>query len=187
MESILFLDVSKAATAFAFGRPDQVPVTGLQSFAQTTPDAVWLKASAWISETLKVFAPDIVGIEAKIMSTGNAGMNTNAATQEVLWGLQTIFRTFTLAKLGKPARLVAASTARKVLTGRGTYAKGEAKDAVMRECVTRGWLSLETVQPDKADALAGWCAVAADQIPMLAHGRAPKAKSKPHFNGHEAI
>ncbi len=171
MESILALDVSKAATAFAFGRPDQVPVTGLQSFTQTTPDAVWLKASAWISETLKVFAPDIVAIEAKIMSTGNAGMHTNAATQEVLWGLQTIFRTFTLAKLGKPALLIPSATARKVLTGKGSYPKGEAKDAVMRECVARGWLTLETAQPDKADALAVWACVAAEQMPMLAHGR----------------
>jgi hypothetical protein len=185
MESILALDVSKTATAFAFGRPDQVPVTGLQSFVQTMPDAVWLKASAWISEQLKVFAPDIVAIEAKIMSTGNAGMHTNAATQEVLWGLQTIFRTFVLAKLGKPALLIPSSTARKVLTGRGTYPTGEAKPAVQAECLRRGWLTLETMQGDKADALAVWCAVAADQIPMLAHGRAPKAK--PHFNGQEAF
>lgn len=132
MLSILALDVSKTATAFAFGRPDQEPVTGLQGFTQTTPDAVWLKASAWISDQLKVFAPDIVAIEAKIASTGNAGMHTNAATQEVLWGLQTIFRTFVLAKLGKPALLIPSSTARKVLTGRGSYPKGEAKDAVIR-------------------------------------------------------
>lgn len=181
MLSILTLDVSKAATAFAFGRPDQEPVTGLQTFVQSTPDAVWLKASAWISEQLRVMAPDIVAIEAKIMSTGNAGMHTNAETQEVLWGLQTIFRTFVLAKLGKPARLVPASSARKSLVGRGTFPKGEAKDAVMAECRRRGWLTLDTLQPDKADALAVWCHVAAEQVPMLAHGRAPKAKAKSHF------
>lgn len=175
MLSILALDVSKAATAFAFGRPDQHPVTGLQTFAQTSPDAVWLKASAWISEQLKVFSPDIVAIEAKIMSTGNAGMTTNAATQEVLWGLQTIFRTFVLAKLGKPALLIPSSTARKVLTGRGTFPKGEAKDAVMRECMDRGWLDPETVQPDKADALAVWACVAAEQLPMLKHGAPRRA------------
>lgn len=187
MLSILALDVSKAATAFAFGRPDQVPITGLMSFAQTTPDAVWLKASAWISEQLKVMQPDIVAIEAKIMSTGNAGVNTNAATQEVLWGLQTIFRTFALARLGKPALLIPASTARKSLTGRGTYAKGEAKDAVMAEVVRRGWMTVESVQPDKADALAVWLHVASQQIPMLAHGRSPKAKAKPHFSTQEAF
>lgn len=182
MLSILALDVSKAATAFAFGRPDQVPVTGLQSFVASSSDSTWLKASSWISETLKVFRPDIVAIEAKIMSTGNAGMHTNAATQEVLWGLQTIFRTFTLAKLGKPALLVPASSARKTLTGKGTYAKGEAKDAVQAECLARGWLTIETMQADKADALAVFCHVAAEQIPMLAHGRAPKAKAKSHFS-----
>jgi Holliday junction resolvasome RuvABC endonuclease subunit len=178
MNSILALDVSKAATAFAFARPDQEPVTGLMTFGQNSSDAVWLRASAWISQQLKVMQPDIVAIEAKIASTGNAGMHTNAATQEVLWGLQTIFRTFTLAKLGRPALLVPASSARKTLTGRGSYAKGEAKDAVMAECRRRGWLTLETLQPDKADALAVWCHVAAEQMPMLAHGKPRKIKGE---------
>jgi Holliday junction resolvasome RuvABC endonuclease subunit len=179
LQSILALDVSKTATAFAFGTPDQVPVTGLQPFTGATADDVWLKASAWINGQLAVMHPDIVAIEAKIMSTGNAGMHTNAETQEILWGLQTIFRTFVLGKTKKPALLIASSTARKTLTGRGTFPKGEAKDAVGRECMRRGWLTPETLQHDKADALAVWCHVAAEQNPDLRFGRAKAANVIP--------
>ena len=34
---------------------------------------------------------------------------------------------------------------------------------------------VETLQPDKADSLAVWCHVAAEQMPMLAHGKPRKA------------
>src|SRR5690606_4804198 len=100
----------------------------------------------------------------------SGGGNTNPASQAMLLGLQGALRGVVVLKLPTPAVLVSSATARKTFTGRGTYPSGEAKDAVMAECRRRGWLDLDTLQPDRADAVCLWAHMAAQQIPMLAHG-----------------
>lgn len=178
MRSILALDVSKRGTGFAFGRPDQKPVTGIVVFPGLSSEEVWRNASIWINGQLKVFDPDELGIEMKIQSSGHSGFQTDAETQDLLGGLQAIIRTFWFNRSGRPADRIPSQTARKTLCGRGQFEKGTAKDHVQAEVVRRGWMSLEDMQPDKADALAVWCHMAAQQIPELAFNP-PKRKPAP--------
>lgn len=181
MKSILALDVSKSCTGWAYGLPDSKPVSGVERFAREggTDDEAFGRALVWLTQQIGVMSPAIVAIEAPIKASG--GGNTNPASQAMLLGLQGVLRAVVALKLPAPAVLVATATARKTFTGRGVYASGEAKDAVQRECLARQWLTLDDLQADRADALCLFGHMAAQQIPMLAHGRAPKAKSKPHF------
>jgi Holliday junction resolvasome RuvABC endonuclease subunit len=181
MKSILALDVSSRCTGWAFGLPGETPVSGIVEWRKDgdTDDDVFRRGLVWLSQQMTALSPEIVAIEAAIMSSG--GGRTNPASQGMLLGLQGVLRAVVKAKLPGRAQLVASSTARKTFTGRGSYSEGEAKPAVQAEVARRGWLSIEDMQADRADALCLWGHMAAQQIPMLAHGRPPKAKSKPHF------
>ena len=171
MKSILALDISKSACGWAYGFPDMVPTSGVTPFGKntTTDDEVWRNALVWMNDQITVLSPQIVAIEAPIMSSapGQGGF-TNPQSQAVLWGLQAVIRTVVKARLPGAAMLVNVASARKVFTGRGTYGKGEAKDAVQQEAIRRGWLSLTNVQADRADALCVWTYAAAQQLPSLA-------------------
>jgi Holliday junction resolvasome RuvABC endonuclease subunit len=171
MRSILALDVSKSACGYAFGIPGDRPISGVATFgkASHTDDETWRNAMVWLNEQMTFHRPDIVAIEAAIMSSapGQGGF-TNPQSQALLLGLQAVLRTVVKARLSGAAHLVAASSARKTFTGRGTYGKGEAKHAVQAEAVRRGWLTVETMDPDRADALAVWCHEAAQQLPEVA-------------------
>lgn len=168
VKSILALDVSKSACGWAFGLPNAVPVSGVQQIGRSdaTEDEVWRNGMVWLNQQMTVLAPDEVAIEAAIMSSG--GGFTNPASQALLLGLQAVMRTVVKARLPGRAVMVATSSARKVLTGRGTYPTGEAKPAVQQECLRRGWLTLESMQADRADAIAVWAHQAALQLPELA-------------------
>lgn len=183
MQSILALDVSKNATGWAFGLPGEDPISGIASMGSgsSTDDEVWRNGMVWLNDRISFFQPKIVAIEAAIMSSapGQGGF-TNPQSQALLVGLQAVLRTVVKARLPGAAMLVAASTARKTFTGKGTYPKGEAKDAVMMECRRRLWLSLDDMQPDRADALCLWCHVASLQMPELAHGK-PKKSNVVHL------
>lgn len=167
-KSILALDISKSALGWAFGFPGDVPRSGVHQLGSVdaTEDEVWRNGMVWLNQQMSVLAPDEVAMEAAILTSG--GGFTNPQSQALLLGLQAVMRTVVKARLPGRAVLVASSTARKALTGRGTYPAGEAKDAVQAECVRRGWLNFETMQPDRADALAVWCARASQQLPELA-------------------
>jgi hypothetical protein len=175
MKSILALDVSKSCTGWAYGLPESAPVSGVERFAREggTEDEAFGRALVWLTQAIGTMSPAIVAIEAPIKASG--GGNTNPASQAMLLGLQGVLRAVVALKLPTPAVLVASSTARKTFTGRGSYPAGEAKDAVMAECRRRGWLDLDTLQPDRADAVCLWAHMAAQQIPMLAHGRPRRA------------
>lgn len=168
MRSILALDVSARACGWAFGLPGDKPVSGVERFTRDgdTPDEAFVRAVVWLNGQMKVLGPAIVAIEAPILTSG--GGFTNPHTADLLQGIIHGFRFAVKARLPGRAVLVAASTVRKTFTGKGSYAKGEAKDAVMAECLRRGWLDTETMQPDKADALALWGHMAAQQVPELA-------------------
>lgn len=182
MQSILALDVSKTATGWAFGLPGEVPTSGIATFGSPThtDDEVWRNGMVWLNERISFFQPKIIAIEAAIMSSapGQGGF-TNPKSQALLVGLQAVLRTVVKARLPGAAMLIAASTARKTFTGKGTYAKGEAKDAVMMECRRRGWLTIENLQPDRADAICLWTHVAALQLPELAfHSSKPRRRAQ---------
>ncbi len=180
MRSILALDVSKTACGWAYGLPGDKPLSGVTTFGgnTATDDEVWRNGMVWLNERMAFFKPDIVAIEAAIMSSapGQGGF-TNPYSQALLLGLQAVLRTVVKARLPGAAVLVAPSTARKTFCGRGQFAKGEAKPAVQQEAVRRGWLDHVSLDPDKADALCLWCHVAAQQLPDLAFN--PKRRPAP--------
>ena len=174
--SILALDISKSALGWAFGLPDQKPISGVFQVGSVdaTEDEVWRNGMVWLNQQMTVLQPGEVAMEAAILTSG--GGFTNPKSQALLLGLQAVMRTVIKARMPGRAVLVASSTARKVLTGRGTFPAGEAKDAVQAECLRRGWLDAESLQADKADALAVWCARAAVQIPELAFNQPKRVK-----------
>lgn len=174
MRSILALDVSKSACGWAFGFPGDVPTSGIVRFGAPggTEDEAWVDALKWANLNIAVMAPDIVAIEAAILSSapGQGGF-TNPQSQMTLWGLQAVLRTVVKARLPGRAQLVNVASARKLFTGKGQYRKGEAKAAVQDECMRRGWLDAVSMSPDRADALCVWCFAAARQRPELAFSR----------------
>lgn len=178
--SILALDVSKSACGWAFGSPDATPLSGVVRFGEPHHHygRVAAMASRWLLDMCAMHSPDIIALEAAWM--GNGGHS--AETAALLIKLQGLVQQIAWIKTGREAQIVASSTTALKFTGKGRYDKDERKPAIQRETLARGWLTLETMDADRADALAVFCAVASDQIPMLAHGRAPKAKAKPHFS-----
>lgn len=179
MKTILALDVSARATGWAYGAADEVPTSGVTRFSSpgATEDEAWAAALKWAHMQIGVLNPDVVAIEAAIMSSApGMGGVTNPATQGLLWGLQAVIRTVVKLRMPGRAVLVNASSARKLFTGKGMYPKGEAKAAVQAECLRRGWLTPETVDPDRADALCVWCFAASPHAPGLAF--IPPSKSK---------
>jgi hypothetical protein len=169
MKSILALDLSKTSTGYAFGLPNEVPRSGSVQFGtpQHTAADVGAKALVWLTRDMPVIVggiPDIVAIEAAW--EGNGGHS--AHTSSILLGLQFLVQAVALLKTGAQPRLIKVGDARKVFTGKYRYAAGEAKPAVQQRCLDLGWLDYETLQADRADALAIWCAVASEQVPSLA-------------------
>lgn len=183
--SVLALDVSKSACGWAFGMPGETPMSGVVRFGEPHHyyGKVATTASRWLLDFCSLHKPGIIALESAWM--GNGGRS--AETAALLIKLQGLVQHVAWLKTAREAELVASSTARLKFTGKGRYDEGEAKAAVQREAIARGWLDADTIDPDRADALAVWCAVASQQIPMLAHGRAPKAKAKPHFQTQEAF
>lgn len=175
--SILALDVSSRACGWAFGFPGDKPICGVERFGREgdTPDETFVRAVVWLNSQMTVLSPGLVAIEAPILTSG--GGFTNPHTADLLQGIIHVFRFAVKAKLPGRAHLIAASTVRKTFTGRGSYSKGEAKAAVQAECLRRGWLDVETMQPDKADALALWGHMAAQQLPELTRNQQRRGRS----------
>jgi crossover junction endodeoxyribonuclease RuvC len=169
MKSILALDLSKTSTGFAYGFPNEQPRSGSVRFGtpQHSEAEVGAKALVWLTTELPAMAgymPDIVAIEAAWEGNGDRSSHTST----VLLGLQFLMQSVAFLKTRRTPLMVNVASARKVFTGRGTYGKGEAKDAVQAECLRRGWLTPENVQADRADALAVWCFAASQHLPELA-------------------
>lgn len=186
MQSILALDVSGKCTGWAFGSPDcDKPISGTVEWKTdgATEDEVFLRGQVWLFRQIGALNPQIVAIEAPIKSSG---FGTNPASQAMLIGLQGALRAAVKSKLPGVAHLVASNTARKTFIGKGGgWGDDDPKLLVQQECLRRGYIAPEDVQGDRCDAICLWAHMAAQQIPMLAHGRAPKAKAKPHFEAQE--
>lgn len=175
---ILALDLSKSSTGFAYGRPDEVPRSGSVQFgtAQHTDADVGAKAIVWLSQDMPVIlggVPDVVAIEAAWEGHGGHSAQTSA----LLLGLQFTVASAALLRTKTQPRLIKVGDARRTFTGRAGYAKGEAKPAVQKRCLELGWLDLETLQPDRADALCIWAHIAAKSNPELAFHQPRKARA----------
>lgn len=178
MKSILALDLSKSSTGYAYGLPSETPRSGSVQFGTpaNTEAEVGAKALVWLTRDMPVIVggiPDIVAIEAAW--EGNGGHS--AQTSALMLGLQFLVQSVALLKTGSQPRLVKVGHARKVFTGIGLYPKGEAKPAIQRRCLDLGWLDLDSLQADRADALCIWAAVAAEQLPELAFPKQPKRRT----------
>lgn len=178
MTLILALDLSKSSTGFAYGRPDERPRSGSVQFgtAQHTDADVGAKAIVWLTRDMPVIVggiPDIVAIEAAWEGNGGHSAHTSA----VLLGLQFTVAAAALLRTKRQPELVKVGDARRTFTGRAGYAKGEAKPAVQRRCLEVGWLDLETLQADRADALCVWAHIAARTNPELAFHQPRKARA----------
>lgn len=168
MTLILALDLSKSSTGFAYGRPDEKPRSGSIQFGtpQHTDADVGAKAMVWLGQDVPVLVggvPDVVAIEAAWEGHGGHSAQTSA----LLLGLQFTMAASALLFTKRQPELIKVTDARRTFTGRAGYAKGEAKPAVQRRCLELGWLDLETLQADRADALCVWAHIAARQNPSL--------------------
>lgn len=169
MRSVLALDLSKTSTGFAFGRPDQTPQTGVVAFKGDCNAEVWANVATWMSNTLKVMQPDELAIEMKISSSGHDGFKTNAKTQDLLSGIQSMVRAFWWRRAYREPDLVPSASARLCFIGRGgNFGEGGPKPLVIAEGQRRGWLEPGPGLGDRADALAVWCFKASEQLPELA-------------------
>lgn len=176
------MDVSARCTGWAYGFPGDVPTSGYVSWQRDgdTEDDVFRRALVWLNSQMVAMSPEIVAIEAPIKTSMG---NTNPASQAMLIGLQGVLRAVVKARLPGRAVLVASQTARKTFTGRGTFASGEAKAAVQAEVLRRGWLAIEDMQPDRADAIALWGHMAAQQLPGLAFHQLKQPRRAPASMG----
>lgn len=173
-KKVFALDVSVAATGWAYGVIGQKPISGVIRFApkHSLDDDVWLAAVKWMNDQMGTLDPDVTAIEAAIQTTRfddeTGRPQTNPHTQGVLWGLQAVLRMVVRARKASPAKLVNVSSARKFFTGKGSYPKGEAKNVVRARCIELGWVEPDERSTDKCDALCIWAKAAADSDPSFA-------------------
>jgi hypothetical protein len=182
-KSVFALDVSSVATGWAFGRVGEKPITGVLRFAPkgASDDEIWFAALRWMTDQMNVLNPDVVAIEAAIMTSNfdeDGKPKTNPRTQGLLWGLQAVLRTVVKAKRPGAAKLIHVGSARKFFTGRGTYPKGQAKPAVKRRAIELGWLTIEDATEDKADACCIFAKACADIDPAFAANFTPLMTTK---------
>lgn len=172
MKSILALDVAGSVTGWAFGFPNDRPLSGIVEWKRPgdTDDEIFARALTWLHQEMRFHSPQIVAIEAPIKSSGFGG--TNVASQGMLIGLQGVLRAVVKRNIPGVADLIDVRTARKTFTGRGTYPAGEAKAIVQAEVIRRGFLTPDEAQPDRCDAICLWTHMAAQQNPDLDYKRA---------------
>lgn len=186
---LLALDIA-TTTGWALGALDDVPKADAIRFAKkdALPDEVWLSGMRWLHDLLKVAQPDVVALEAPIMSSSPAG-GSNPHTQLLLTGLQAVLRTVVAANLPRPAKLVHVQSARKFFIGHGNKPGAEAKHLVKRRCIELGWLDPDAAGFDRSDALCVWAKAAGDLSPVFAAnltplmtaGQKPALQPEPEF------
>ncbi len=177
-KNLLALDVA-TVTGFAHGRLNATPKADCIRFAKTgaTDDEVWCQALRWLHDLLKVIRPDVVALEAPIM-TGRTHDGSNPQTQMRLFGLQAVLRTVVAINLPRPAKLIHVQSARKFFIGHGNLPGAEAKQRVKRRSIELGWVSEDEATYDKCDALCVWAKAAADLSPEFAANHTPLMTSR---------
>lgn len=171
--TLLALDVA-TTTGFAWGPIDGVPKADCIRFGGKDPldDDVWVAALRWLHDFIKTLQPDVIALEAPIMSSSPAG-GSNPRTQLRLVGLQAVLRTVVMVHMPRPAKLVHVQSARKFFIGHGNKPGAEAKQLVKRRCVDLGWISEEAATFDKCDAMCVWAKAAGDLSPVFAANFTP--------------
>lgn len=163
-KTLLTLDVA-TTTGFAWGELGAIPKAGAITFTkkgvEPIDDDVWLAALRWLHPLLGTIQPDVVALEAPIMSSAPAG-GSNPHTQLRLSGLQAVMRTVIASALPSPARLVSVQTVRKYFIGQGNLKGDIAKKLVKARCIELGWLEPGLTGYDRSDAQAVWAKVAGD-------------------------
>lgn len=175
---LLALDVA-TVTGFAWGPVDGTPKADTVRFAKNgaIDDEVWASATKWLANFLAGYSPDVVAIEAPIM-TSQSHNGTNPATQMRLLGLQAVLRNVVALKLARPAKLVHVQSARKFFIGHGNLTGEEAKRRAKARCIELGWLTEESATHDKADAMCVWAKAAGDLNPSFAANFTPLGTAK---------
>lgn len=162
-KTILALDVA-TTTGWAVGRIGGVPSAGAYRFrgrGATEHDDIWAEALKWLNDMISMHAPDIVALEAPILSPSMGG-GSNPKTLMLLTGLQAVMRTTVCLRMPSLARLIHVQSARKVFIGKGNLRGDVAKKMARDRCIELGWLTIEDATYDKADALCVWAKAAAD-------------------------
>ena len=171
MPVVLAIDPSIKRTGWACGAPGTVPATGYLRFAKVgaSDDVIGGEALKWLTARIKEFGVTDIAIEAPFLG-GDEG--TTSRTLMGLYALNVVLRVGARLKLGKSPLIIAPSTARKALTGKGRFEKGEAKGAVKDACAALGWVGQDDPD-DVSDALAIWAAAAMKIDPAFAASFTP--------------
>lgn len=147
MAVVLFLDLSRSATGFAFDGDNNRPRTGVYKLVAGGHDrgrAFW-KFGEWLYDMIGASGAEIVGYEAPIIS----GVPTGEHEAILLIGLAAITEQVAASR-GVRSTKAAVSTVRKHFCGSGVAKK---PDVVMR-CRQLGYDVEHST--DRADAAAGW-------------------------------
>ena len=179
MKTLIALDVA-TVTGWAFGPIDGTPLSNRIRFGgKSAPDdEVWADATKWFVDFVATSRPDVVALEAPIMTSSPAG-GSNPHTQMRLLGLQAVLRQAVYLKFGRPARLVHVQSARKFFIGHGNKPGEEAKRLVKARCIQLGWLTEEDAGFDRSDALCVWAKAAGDISPTFAANLTPLGTAAP--------
>lgn len=153
---VLFYDLSKRSTGWAVDSPTDPgrPAVGTyKGAAKSIEEHVGVRLLGFVSEQIRFFEPDLVGIEAPVLASrkdakGQSQMTMNAAVAYQLIGLAYLVGTIARAN-GLPFEKVHVASARKTFLGSGRARK----EAVVERCNLLGWTVTNT---DEADAAAGW-------------------------------
>ena len=181
MTLILGIDPSMRSLGWALGEPGSRPMTGVEELggAGEREVRVWRNGIVWLSTFLSQHHPEVVAIEAPIMTSapkdGEKGIS-NPRTIMVLNGVNAMLRTITFMKTGREASVIYPSSARKALTGKGRFDKGRAKPEVKAACVALGWANQDDPF-DVTDALAIWAAAAVHEDQNFAANFTPLVRA----------
>ena len=171
MPSIFAIDPSTSCTGWVFGTPGTKPEVGHLRFAPkgAADEVVCGNALKWLNAMLSERKPDYVAIESPFLG-GSTG--TSGRTLFVLYSLNMFLRTTVWLKTGQKAVAVAPATARKALTGKGRFDKGQAKWEVFAACKAFGWVTDDDPY-DVSDACAIWVGAATKVDPAFASSFTP--------------
>lgn len=170
MRQLLALDLA-TTTGWAFGSVERGGRPRLANTIRFTgkgacDEDVWFEALKWLIDQMNVLGPDVVAIEAPIMSASTHG-GSNTKTLMRLIGLQAVLRTVVRAKKPNLARLIHVQSARKFFIGHGNLPGAQAKLRIKERCIQLGWADADTGF-DTTDAMCVWAKAAGELDPAFA-------------------
>jgi hypothetical protein len=166
---VMALDLATCA-GWAVGHPGGTPISGSVRFASpgASHEAIFAKASQWMSAALVAHGPELVVWEAPLATSFRRGAsNTNTTT--LLYGLPAVIGAVAYLKGIYDIRKASTRDVRQHFIGQNP--KGHiGKKLVMRQCRAMGW---NPIDDNEADALATWHYMCALIEPKLALAPTP--------------